>query len=110
MVHKVSSKADLNAKLAEAGDKLVVIDFYATWCGPCKLIAPFLEEQAEKYKERVVVLKVDVDEVEELVGEYGVQVMPTFIFMSKGKHLDTLSGSNKDKLLDLIEKNLKTAA
>lgn len=106
MVYQVKSKPELQEKLSEAGDKLVVIDFFATWCGPCKKIAPVLEEIAKKYEGKLVVLKVDVDEIEELVGEYEIEVMPTFVFKRKGQHLDTLSGSNEDKLRELIEKHL----
>ena len=107
MVHQVKSKAELEAKFAEAGDKLVVVDFFATWCGPCKRIAPLLDEIASKNTENLVILKVDVDEIEELVGEYSIEVMPTFVFKRKGEHLDTLVGSNETKLKELIEKHLK---
>lgn len=106
MVYKVQSKEDLDAKFVEAGDKLVVVDFFATWCGPCKRIAPLLEKIAEDNKEKLVVLKVDVDEVEELVGEYSVEVMPTFVFKKQGAHIDTLVGSNETKLQELIEKHM----
>lgn len=107
MVYQVKSKADLESKLTEAGDKLVVIDFFATWCGPCKRIAPILEEIAKENEGKLVVLKVDVDEVEELVGEYSIEVMPTFVFKRKGEHLDTLAGSNEDKLKELISKHVQ---
>lgn len=106
MVYQVKSKADLAAKLEEAGDKLVVIDFFATWCNPCKRIAPILEEIGKQHADKLVLLKVDVDEVEELVGEYSIEVMPTFVFKRQGKHLDTLTGSNEDKLRELINSHL----
>lgn len=107
MVHQVKSKAELETKLSEAGDKLVVIDFFATWCGPCKRIAPVLEEIAKEHGDKLVVLKVDVDEIEELVGEYHIEVMPTFVFKRHGEHLDTLAGSNEDKLKELISKHVQ---
>lgn len=107
MVHQVKSKAELETKFSEAGDKLVVVDFFATWCGPCKRIAPLLDEIAAKNQNKLVMLKVDVDEVEELVGEYSIEVMPTFVFKRKGEHLDTLVGSNENKLKELIDKHLK---
>lgn len=106
MVYQAKTKADLQAKLDEAGDKLVVIDFFATWCGPCKRIAPFLESLAKEYEEKVVLLKVDVDEIEELVGEYNIQVMPTFVFIRKGVKLDTVTGSNEDKLSETLKGHL----
>lgn len=107
MVHQIKSKAELESKFTEAGDKLVVVDFFATWCGPCKRIAPLLDQIAKEKEDKMVLIKVDVDEVEELVGEYSIEVMPTFVFKRKGAHLDTLVGSNEDKLKELIEKHLK---
>lgn len=107
MVHQVKSKSELEAKFVEAGDKLVVIDFFATWCGPCKRIAPLLDEISKKYEDSLMFLKVDVDEVEDLVGEYSIQVMPTFVFKRRGAHLDTLAGSNEDKLKEMIERHLQ---
>ena len=107
MVHQVKTKEELETKFSEAGDKLVVVDFYATWCAPCKRIAPFLDKLSRDYGDKLILLKVDVDELEELVGEYGIEVMPTFLFKKKGEHLDTLVGSNEDKLKALIEKHLK---
>lgn len=105
MVHQIKSKTELETKFSEAGDKLVVVDFFATWCGPCKRIAPFLEKIAEEKKDKLVMLKVDVDEVEELIGEYSIEVMPTFVFKRKGELVETLVGSNEDKLKELIEKH-----
>lgn len=98
--------AELESMLSEAGDKLVLIDFHATWCGPCKRIAPLLEELAVEHKDTLVVIKVDVDEVEELVATYKVKVMPTFVLKRRGEHLDTLSGANEDKLKELVTKHL----
>ena len=84
MVKQIGSLADLNKEMADAGDKLVVIDFYATWCGPCKMISPKLEEMS-KTKTNVVFLKVDVDEAEDVAMEYNISAMPTFLFMKNGK-------------------------
>nr|CAD7442015.1 unnamed protein product [Timema bartmani]CAD7596184.1 unnamed protein product [Timema genevievae] len=80
MSYHVKDKADFDAKLAEAGDNLVVVDFFAVWCGPCKMIAPKLEEMAAEYPD-IVVLKVDVDECEDLVAIYEISSMPTFVFI-----------------------------
>merc|ERR1711994_1026486 len=84
MVKLIGSMDELNKELADAGRKLVVIDFYATWCGPCKMIAPKLEEMS-KTKTNVVFLKVDVDEAEDVAMEYNISAMPTFLFMKNGK-------------------------
>ena len=72
--------SDLEAKIADAGDKLVVIDFFATWCGPCKMIAPRLEEW-EAQMSNVKFLKVDVDEAEDVAAHYQISAMPTFILI-----------------------------
>jgi len=106
MAIAVTSREDMEKKLAEAGEKLVVIDFFATWCGPCKMIAPVLEEMAKSKADKLVILKVDVDLLEELAAEYSISVMPTFVFKKKGAHLDTLVGSNQNQLMQLVEKHL----
>ena len=78
MVKQCATLGDLKQELKDAGDKLVVIDFYATWCGPCKVIAPKVEEMSSSMS-NVVFLKVDVDENEDAAGEYNISAMPTFI-------------------------------
>lgn len=95
---------DLKTRLAEAGDKLVVIDFKATWCGPCKMIGPKLDELAEELADSIVVLKVDVDECEDIAGEYNVNSMPTFVFLKNSKKIEEFSGANVDKLKNTILK------
>lgn len=74
-------------------DKLVVIDFWAEWCGPCKMIGPIIEEIAEEYKDKVVVGKVNVDENDETTGKYGIRNIPTVIFVKDGKVVDKLVGA-----------------
>lgn len=109
MVKEVKSKAEFDKMIEEAGDKLVVIDFYATWCGPCKIISPVVDKFAKKFKGQVIFLKVDVDEkgAEELVNDFKIEIMPTFVFQRNGKTIGLISGSNEQKLLDKIEKLLK---
>jgi thioredoxin 1 len=104
MVHAVKDKADFNAKLTEAGNKLVVVDFYATWCGPCKMIAPKIIEMAEKLKGQVFFLKVDVDENEEIASDYAVSAMPTFVFIKNKVKVDEFAGANEGKLKELVAK------
>ena len=70
---------------AVAGDKPVLVDFFATWCGPCRMIAPSVEELAAEFEGRAVVGKVDVDECGELAMRYGVMSIPTVIVFKNGK-------------------------
>ncbi|BES98085.1 Thioredoxin [Nesidiocoris tenuis] len=104
MTHHVKDSADLEAKLKDAGSNLVVIDFYATWCGPCKMIAPKLEELAQSLPD-VVFLKVDVDECEDVAAQYEISVMPTFVFIKASNKVASFSGSNYDKLKELVMQN-----
>ena len=106
MVHQVTSSSDMKAQLEAAGDSLVVVDFYATWCGPCKAIAPQIEAMSTGEFSAVKFLKVDVDECEEVAMEYNITAMPTFIFIKNGKKVDDMMGANPDKLKSMIN-NLK---
>jgi thioredoxin 1 len=103
MVQLISDAADLATKLTDAKEKLVIIDFFAKWCGPCKLMGPFIEELANEYPD-VVMLKVDVDECEEAAIEYNIQSMPTFVFLKSKKEVVRFSGANKDKLKENLLK------
>ncbi|XP_072314756.1 thioredoxin-like [Eucyclogobius newberryi] len=101
MVKYVKSKSDFDAELAAAGDKLVVVDFTATWCGPCQMIAPEFERLAEEHKD-VVFLKVDVDEAEEIAQACGIRSMPTFHFYKHGKKVFEFSGASVEKLTSTL--------
>merc|ERR1712168_1481289 len=98
------NKADFATQLAAAGGKLVVVDFHATWCGPCKMIAPHLEEM-DKTMDDVVFLKVDVDEWEDIAMEYQINAMPTFIFIKNKSKVADLTGANVDKLKEIVASN-----
>merc|ERR1712190_150111 len=104
MVHEVPDMDDFKSQLSSAGSKLVVVDFHATWCGPCKMIAPIIVEMAGKM-DNVVFLKVDVDEAEAVAAEYNISAMPTFVFIKDGKKIDELMGANADKLKELVSKH-----
>ena len=77
--------------------KLVVVDFMASWCPPCRFIAPILAELA-KEKPHIIFLKVDVDELKSIAEKYNVDAMPTFLFLKDGKEVDRVVGANKDEL------------
>lgn len=63
------------------GDKPAIVDFYATWCGPCKMIAPLLEEMAKEYDGQIVIYKVDTDKEPELSAAFGIRSIPTLLFI-----------------------------
>lgn len=72
----------------------VVIDFFATWCGPCKRIAPVFEDLADKFYPKVQFFKVDVDESGELVNLYDISAMPTFVFLKDGQVVKKVEGAD----------------
>ncbi|KAL0336293.1 UNVERIFIED_CONTAM: Thioredoxin H2 [Sesamum radiatum] len=82
----------------------IVIDFTASWCGPCQYIQPAINDFAEKYTD-VEFIKLDVDELHDVAEEFGVQAMPTFILIKKGKEVDKVVGAKKDDLQKKIEKH-----
>nr|AQY45784.1 TrxRFP1 thioredoxin biosensor [synthetic construct] len=97
MVKQIESKTAFQEALDAAGDKLVVVDFSATWCGPCKMIKPFFHSLSEKYS-NVIFLEVDVDDSQDVASESEVKSMPTFQFFKKGQKVGEFSGANKEKL------------
>lgn len=73
--------------------KLTIVDFFATWCGPCKAISPIIEKFSEEYKD-VQFLKVDVDESTDIAREYGITAMPTFVLFKNGDAIGKIVGAN----------------
>jgi len=92
-VQLISSAAELKKALTAAGRKLVVVDFFATWCGPCKQIAPQFAELSGQHK-KVVFLKVDVDKCPNLAATHGVTSMPTFLFLKGSKVVSKQAGAS----------------
>lgn len=82
----------------------IVVDFTASWCPPCKFIAPIFADLAKKFT-NVTFLKVDVDELKPVAAEWEVEAMPTFIFLKDGKLVDKIVGADKDGLPALVEKH-----
>ncbi|XP_014503531.1 thioredoxin H1 [Vigna radiata var. radiata] len=84
--------------------KLVVVDFTASWCGPCRFIAPYFAELARRMSD-VIFLKVDVDELSSVAKEWSIEAMPTFLFLKEGELVDKIVGADKDKLTQTVEKH-----
>mmetsp|Transcript_12003 Transcript_12003/g.22291 ORF Transcript_12003/g.22291 Transcript_12003/m.22291 type:complete len:157 (+) Transcript_12003:114-584(+) len=105
VVHESQTLSDLDSKIQSAAlqDKLTVIDFTATWCGPCKMIAPIYKELSDEFGSRANFIKVDVDDNPEAAQKYGVSAMPTFLFVKGGEVVDRLMGANSDRLKEMIE-------
>jgi thioredoxin 1 len=103
MVKQIGSMAELDDVFRAAGERAVFIDFFATWCGPCKMIAPKLEELSKVYT-NVIVLKVDVDQCEDIAAKYGISAMPTFKIFKNGVPVDEFCGANAEKIEQLLKK------
>lgn len=85
-------------------DRLVMIDFWAAWCGPCRQMAPNVELASEEFAERLLVAKANVDENPELASKYGVKSIPTLLFMKGGEVVDRQVGLlNRTRLWERIE-------
>lgn len=91
MVKVVKSAAEFQQALKFVG--LTVVDFYATWCGPCKMIAPLLEKFQNEYS-NIKFLKIDVDQLGSLAQEYNVSSMPTLILFKNGEEVNRVIGAN----------------
>ncbi|XP_065601333.1 thioredoxin [Cyrtonyx montezumae] len=102
MVKTVGTLPEFEAELKAAGERLVVVDFSATWCGPCKMIKPFFHSLSEKFGD-VVFIEIDVDDAQDVAAHCDVKCMPTFQFYKNGKRVQEFSGANKEKLEETIK-------
>ncbi|MFH1132586.1 MAG: thioredoxin [Pseudomonadota bacterium] len=86
-------------------DILVLVDFWAPWCGPCRMVGPVLEELAKEYAGRIKVVKVNVDEEQKIAGSLGIRSIPTMIIYKDGDIKETTIGAQgKDALAQLIDR------
>jgi thioredoxin 1 len=93
------------AELLDSSDKPILIDFFATWCGPCAAIAPILDEFAGENQDKVKVVKLNVDENPKTPAKYGVRGIPTLILFNQGKEVDKIVGmTNKSRLETMLAK------
>jgi len=98
-VHNVASKAEFEQALKD--NKVVVLDAFATWCGPCKVIAPQIVKYSDEFTDAHFI-KLDVDEVPEVAQELGIRAMPTFLFFKDGEKVSEVVGANPKAILAAI--------
>ena len=92
--------------VTETGEGLVLADFWAAWCGPCKMIAPVLEEIDAELSDKVKIVKLDVDENQETAVKFGVMSIPTLVLFKDGEVVDKVIGFQpKEALVNLISKH-----
>ena len=88
---------------ASAG-KLMVLDFWAEWCGPCRMVSPIIDELSNEYEGRAIIGKMDVDNNDEVVSQFGIRNIPTVLFLKNGQVVDKIVGAtSKDKFVAKIE-------
>ncbi len=89
-----------NFESLKNGSLPLVIDFWATWCGPCRMVGPIISELAEQYDGKIVVGKCDVEESDELAAEFGIRNIPTILFFKDGQIVDKIVGAQPKAKLD----------
>ena len=85
-------------------DKTVLVDFWASWCGPCMMLAPTIAEIADEYADTVKVAKINVDDAQELALSFGVESIPTLMVFKDGKVINTsVGGRSKEQIVEMFE-------
>jgi len=99
---------DANFEEEVIGSELpVLVDFWAVWCGPCRMVAPLVEQIAQEYSDRLKVAKLNVDENQAIPAKYGIMSIPTLLLFKGGELKETIVGAlPKDKIVDAVSKHL----
>ncbi len=101
----VTQIEESNFETVLTSEKLVVVDFTAKWCGPCRKITPFMEEIAQSYEDSVEVVKVDIDKSKSLAKKYGIRSIPAVLFFQNGNVVETIVGVQPyEKFASTIDK------
>ena len=104
------AKVATNANFADMlqDDKLVIVDFWAVWCGPCRMLSPIVDEIAEEMADKVTVVKCNVDDCEDIAMQYRIMSIPTLIFFKNGEIVDKTVGARpKSALVEKINAHLQ---
>ena len=102
---KVATNTNFNELLQDS--KLVIVDFWATWCGPCRMLSPILDELEEEMADQITVVKVNVDDADEIAAQYRIMSIPTLLFFKNGQEVDkTVGAMPKPTLAEKIKANL----
>ena len=103
MVQIITSTSEFDQVLSSSGDSLIVVDFFATWCGPCKMIALLLDKFSNEYNQ-VKFLKIDVDQLGDIAQKYSISSMPTLVFIKNGQEVERVIGANPAAIKSTIAK------
>ena len=102
---KIATNTSFDALLQD--EKLVIVDFWAVWCGPCRMLSPLLDEVEEEMADKITVVKVNVDDADEIAMRYRIMSIPTLIFFKNGQMVDkTVGAMPKSTLVSRINANL----
>ena len=102
---KIATNTSFDGLLQD--EKLVIVDFWATWCGPCRMLSPLLDEVEEEMADKIAVVKVNIDDADEIAMRYRIMSIPTLLFFKGGELVDkTVGAMRKDALVERINANL----